>query len=43
MLDVATLRERAEGIDEDHKPVRLDRIHGFLDLYGQGAGRPGRG
>jgi hypothetical protein len=28
MLDVTTLRERADGIAEDHKPVRLDRIHG---------------
>lgn len=34
-------RERAEGIAEDQKPVRLERIHGFLDLYDHGAGRPG--
>ena len=43
MLDVVTLRERAEGIAEDQRPVRLDRIHGFLDLYDHGAGRLGRG
>lgn len=43
MLDVPTLRERAEVIAEDKKPVRLARSHGFLDLYDQGAGRPDRG
>lgn len=43
MLDVSTLRQRAEGIAEDLKPVRLERIHGFLDLYDHGAGRPRRG
>ncbi|TYL50008.1 hypothetical protein FXB39_10075 [Nocardioides sp. BGMRC 2183] len=42
MLDVATLRERAEDIAEDMKPVRLDRIHGFLDVYDHGEGRPSR-
>lgn len=40
ILDVATLRERAESIAEDQKPVRLARIRGFLDIYDHGAGRP---
>lgn len=40
LLDVPTLRRRAEGIPENQKPVRLARIHGFLDIYDQGTGRP---
>lgn len=42
MLDVATLRRRAEAITQDQKPVRLKRIHGFLDFYDDGSGRPSR-
>ncbi|MDT0202505.1 DUF6036 family nucleotidyltransferase [Nocardioides sp. AE5] len=33
MLDVVTLRERAEEIAEDQKPVRLGRIHSYLDAF----------
>lgn len=43
MLDVSTLRLRAELIPADRRPSRLARIHGFLDVYDGGAGRPADG
>lgn len=43
MLDVSTLRMRAEWIPADLRPSRLARIHGFLGVCDGGAGRPGDG
>ncbi|WP_216654421.1 DUF6036 family nucleotidyltransferase [Nocardioides sp. zg-DK7169] len=40
MLDVQRLRERAEMLDEKYEKHRI-RIHGYLDFYDRGAGRPG--
>lgn len=39
ILEVETLRERAEGLPEDVEPLRVHRILQFLDGYEHGSGR----